>query len=485
MKNVVLVIILSTLLYSQSNILFTDPAVPKVYKIKDLPPRSPVKQLELTIYRSPKPLHKNATTHDWDTFLGPMQNGVSTETHLNDTFAKDNLKPIWEVRKGQGYAAVAVIGKRVILFHRIREQEVVECLHAENGKRFWKFAYAVNYRDRYGFGNGPRCQPISDGEYVYTLGVEGKLHCLHLVSGQVLWERDLDKEFNLRSCFFGVGSTPVLEQNLLVINLGGEEGPCVAAFDKRSGKMIWGCEKEWGASYASPIAANIHGKRYICVFAGGESRPAHGGLLVIKPQNGEVVVRFPWRARRYTSVNASSPLVIDNNIYLSECYGAGQVLLRVDKNNKYRVQWKNKKLQTHFMTAIYKDGYLYGIDGHGPANAPLVCIEAKTGKEMWRYEPKWPVKVTTKRGQRTLRLPPALASMILVDGRCLLLGQYGHLVWLDLNPQKYTELQRTHLFAARETWSMPSLSRGLLYVCQNDRGLDQSKPRLLCYDLRK
>lgn len=486
MRNTAIIMILVTALYSQANSTqFVDPAIPKVYKIKNLQQRLPIKQSELTIHRRAQPLPKNAQTHDWNKFLGPTQNGISTETHLRHSFPQDGLQPLWEVRKGQGYAAVAVVKQRVILFHRIRQQEIVECLHPENGKRFWKYAYPVEYRDRYGFGNGPRCQPISDGEYIYTLGVEGKLCCLHLLSGQVLWKRDLNVDFHLRSSFFGVGSTPVLEQNFLVINLGVENGPCVAAFDKRTGKLIWGCEKEWGASYASPIIANIHGQRYVCVFAGGESRPSHGGLLVIKPQNGEVVVRFPWRARRYTSVNASSPLVIDNNVYLSECYGAGQVLLHINKNNKHQVLWKNKKLQTHFMTAIHKDGYLYGIDGHGPANAPLVCIELQSGKEMWRHEPKWPVEIKTKHQQRTLHLPPALASMILVDNRCLLLGQYGHLAWLDLNPKKYTELQRTHLFAARETWSMPSLSHGLLYVCQNDRGLDQSKPRLLCYDLRK
>jgi len=77
-----------------------------------------------------------------------------------------------------------------------------------------------------------------------------------------------------------------------------------------------------------------------------------------------------------------------------------------------------------------------------------------------------------------------MGSMILADGRCLLLGQYGHLVWLDLNPGGYRELDRTHLFLARQTWSMPSLSRGLLYICQNDRADDGTPPRLICYDLR-
>lgn len=136
------------------------------------------------------------------------------------------------------------------------------------------------------------------------------------------------------------------------------------------------------------------------------------------------------------------------------------------------------------MTAVYKDGYLYGVDGHGPSNAPLVCIELKTGKEMWRAEPEWEETLKTEDGERAVRLSPGLASLMLVEGRCLMLSEYGHLVWLDLNPKGYKELERARLFLARETWGMPALSRGLLFVCQNERSVEGTPPRLLCYDLR-
>ena len=73
----------------------------------------------------------------------------------------------------------------------------------------------------------------------------------------------------------------------------------------------------------------------------------------------------------------------------------------------------------------------------------------------------------------------------MVDGRCLCLGEFGHLLWLDLNPQGYRELSRTWLFAASDTWTPPVLSRGLLYICQNTRDqFHDLPPRLLCYDLR-
>jgi hypothetical protein len=137
------------------------------------------------------------------------------------------------------------------------------------------------------------------------------------------------------------------------------------------------------------------------------------------------------------------------------------------------------------MIAVPKDGYLYGVDGHGPGDAFFVCADLKTGKEQWRTKPVWSETVTTKDGSREITVGTLRCSLMLVDGRCLCLGEFGHLLWLDLNPQGYRELARTWLFAARDTWTPPVLSRGLLYVCQNQRdSFHGTPPRLLCYDLR-
>lgn len=464
--------------------VFTDPAPPKVQTLQEVPLPSATAQPELKFVAPPKPLPQGAVTHEWRHFLGPTHNGLSSETMLAKSFGKSGLPIVWSVPKGEGYAAPAVIGQRVVLFHRLEEKEVVECLEAETGKRYWKVAYDVSYSDRYGFSPGPRCQPISDGKYVYTFGVTGVLHCLELTTGRTLWKRDIHPEFKIPSNFFGVGATPLLEGNLLIVNTGAPKGPCVAAFDKHTGKMVWGAGKEWGASYATPTPATIHGKRRIFVLAGGESRPATGGLLCIDPANGKVLFHFPWRASRYESVNASSPLVVGDKVFISECYGPGGAVLKIAPDGSYKKLWSNTNLNTHFMTAIHKDGYLYGVSGHGPRNAPIVCVSLETGKEMWRTEPEWEEIVPTEQGDRKAILSPALASMILVEGRCLMLGEFGHLVWLDLNPKEYRELERVRLFLAAHTWSMPSLSRGLLYVCQNNKGFDKTDARLICYDMR-
>lgn len=464
---------------------FKDPAPPRPRsESSSTPSKPPTQPKGLRFRRAPRPLAPNAVTHEWRDFLGPQHNAVSNERPLLRKFVGGGPALVWEIDRGEGYAGPCVTGGRVILFHRRGNQEIVQCLDAENGRQYWSVASPTNFEDRYGFSGGPRCQPVSDGQRVYTFGAGGTLQCISLRTGEVLWRREILREFRLQQNFFGVGSTPLLEGPYLIVNVGAERGPCVAAFDRLTGRMAWGAGKEWGPSYASPIPATVHGRRRVFCFAGGESRPSTGGLLCIDPANGKVEFQFPWRARRYESVNASSPVIVGNQVYISECYGQGGALLTLLPGAGFKQAWTSEALNTHILTAVHKDGYLYGIDGHGPQNAPLVCQDLKTGKEMWRLEPEWVDRVKTPFGVREVSRGPGLASLMLADGQGLLMSEYGHLVWMDLNPKGYRELHRARLFSSSEAWSMPALSRGLLYVCQNSPTLDEIGPRLLCYDLR-
>ncbi len=465
---------------------FSDPAPPAASARRTLPPAPARENPDATFHAAPKPLAPGAVTADWPSFLGPTHNMVSPETALLKNFPADGLRPVWEMKKGEGFAAPAILGDQLILFHRVGEEEVVDCVRTTDGQRFWRHATPSAYRDRYGFNSGPRASPVIARGCVFTLGAEGRLQCLDLANGQLLWHRALLTEFDLAQNFFGVGATPLVEGDFLIVNVGAPAGPCVAAFDLATGKLVWGSGIEWGPSYASPIPATVHGKRRVFVFAGGESKPATGGLLALDPATGRIDFTFPWRGKRYESVNAASPVIIGNQIYLGECYGAGGVLLAAQPDGTARQVWTNPTFGMHFMSAIHRDGFLYGVHGHGPSDADLVCVELATGKERWRAQPTWQEKVPSPRGPRDLNVGFFRASLLHVaDGRTLCLGEFGHLAWLDLAPDAYKELGRTWLFAATETWTPPVLSRGLLYVCQNTKDtVNNAPPRLLCYDLR-
>ncbi len=434
--------------------------------------------------QKPKPLPKDAVTHDWASFLGPSHNAVSTETRLNR-----KLPPplVWEFPKGTSYASPAVAGDRLLFLHRVANQEIVECLHPETGAGQWQFRYGTVFEDRYGYNNGPRSSPVIDveGGRVYTVGAEAPVHCLNLKTGALIWKHDLRAEYGVRQDFFGTGSTPLLEGRLLIVNVGAPGGPSVVAFDKVTGREVWRAGKEWGASYASPVPAIVHGQRRLFVFAGGESSPPSGGLMSIEPDSGRVDFTFPWRSRSYESVIASSPVVFDNKVFISASYRTGGALLEVKPDFTHRVVWTSQEFGLHFNTPIYRDGYLYGFDGRNEPDASLACLDVSNGKIVWRETPEWMDTLESRGSSRQETLGTYRGSLMAVDGAFLCLGELGHLLWMDLTPKGYRELSRAWLFAARESWALPVLSRGLLYVVQNTRDtLHGPGPRLLCYDLR-
>jgi len=215
---------------------------------KSLPqvqPPLPKPHLEGHTYAKTCSLITQSKTHPWEAFLGPDHNAISSETCLLKSWPPNGPQLIWEVKKGSGYSSPAISGDRLILFHRMGNLEIVKCLNPENGFLYWKFSYPTQYEDRYGYNNGPRSSPVIDGDRVYTVGAEGKLHCLHLMTGQVIWKRDLSAEFKLPQTFFGMGSTPLIEEKLLIVNVGAPGGPCVVAFDKIAGQQLWAAGDKW------------------------------------------------------------------------------------------------------------------------------------------------------------------------------------------------------------------------------------------------
>jgi outer membrane protein assembly factor BamB len=463
---------------------FRDPAPPAIKQIPTLEHPAPKAHPDVRVHSKPKPLRADAVTEDWTAFLGPSHNGVSNETKLLKDWPEKGPALIWEMRKGTGYSSPAVAGDRLVYFHRSGDQEKVESLHAETGAKYWEFSYPTGFEDRYGYNNGPRASPVIDDDRVYTYGAEGKLHCLKLQTGQVYWKRDIAAEFKVPQDFFGTATTPLIEGDLLILNIGAPGGPSVAAFHKITGKMVWGAGNQWGPSYSSPVPATVHGKRRVFVFAGGESRPPTGGLLALDVTKGAIDFTFPWRSRSYESVNAASPVVAGNQVFISASYKTGGALLNLLPAGKHSVAWTSQEIGTHWNTAIHKNGYLYAFDGRNEPDASLVCIEMITGKVMWRVTPEWEETLVSQSGSRKQQLGIYRGTLLSVDGHFLALGEFGHLLWLELTPQGYKELRRTWLFPARETWSAPVLSRGLLYISQHSRDMKGNAPRLLCYDLR-
>jgi hypothetical protein len=389
---------------------------------------------------------------DWPQFLGPARNGTSPEKGLLSSWPEKGPAVVWQKDVGDGYSGPVVEGGRLILFHRVGDEEIVACLDPATGKEIWQHKTPTNYDDPLGKGNGPRSTPAIAGGKVYTLSPAGLLLCLRLEDGVKVWQRALLEDYKVPPSFFGVGTSPLVEGGLVLVNVGAADAGIVA-FDKDTGKEVWKATGQ-GASYASPVAATIDGVRHVLFFT-------REGLVSVDPSNGKVRFSRRWRAKITASVNACSPVVFDGHVFLSACYNTGAILLRIRKDGADEVWSNDDSLSCHFNTPVYVDGHLYGY--HGREDLPdeggqLRCIEAGTGKVKWKAE---------ERG---------VGSLILADGRLIVLREGGELLLIEPSPQKYRERARATVLG-QPCRAHPALADGRLYA------RDGSK--LVCWSLRK
>ncbi len=424
---------------------------------------------------------------DWPRFLGPAGTGKSTETNLIGKWPSEGPKRLWKQDIGTGYSAPSIIGDQLVLHHRRKNQEIIQAFSARAGTSEWQHAYSTSFVDPFGYNNGPRCSPLLTATRCYTFGAEGKLVCLDRASGKLVWSRNTAAEFNIPQAFFGVGSTPLLTNDRLIVMIGGQPNSGIAAFHPETGETIWTSvgKDTWNgspktgwrgeppviwkdyamqASYASPVAATIHGQQHLLCFT-------RQGLVSLNPEDGALRFKFWFRSRVNESVNAINPVVKDDLIFLSAAYyGIGSVLLQVQENGRSaRELWRDDVLEIHWSTPILHDGYLYAFSGRNEPDARFRCVEFETGRLMWDRDERWRKSLT----------PPNVfgrGSLIMADQKLFALGEAGLLGIIEPTPDSLVERARFQVPELKyPCWAAPIISNKRLYL--------RSENRLICYDL--
>jgi len=421
---------------------------------------------------------------DWAKFLGPRRNGVSGETGLLDSWPEEGPPVVWEMETGTGYSAPSVRGNSLVLHHRIKNEEVVECFAADSGKPLWKTGYPSHFRDPYGYNNGPRCSPVLSETHCYTYGAEGKLLCVDLKTGKQVWMVETAKKWQIPEAFFGVGSTPLLVGKVLLVMIGGTPNGGIVAFHAETGEVLWEAVTKESlkapdgspnldekiASYSTMMIAPIHGRELLLAFL-------RDGLVALDPVTGEEQFQYFFRSRSFESVNAATPLVIDNEILLSAAYRTGAVLLRVKESGKdFDVIWKNRNLETHWSTSVPLDGHVVGFSGRHENEAMFRCIDIKNGEIVWETDGLPRVEGKPAFGQ--IQDYYGRGSAILAEGKLIVLGEQGVLALVEADPQKFREISRVKFpKMVYPSWAAPILSRGRLYL--------RCEGYLMCLDLKK
>lgn len=423
-------------------------------------------------------VHTVAHSLDWYDFLGPERNGKSQEK-INITPWEEAGPPVlWIQEIGTSYGSPTIADGKVYIFTRHGDMARLSCLESETGNELWRYEYSSDYEDMYGYNNGPRSCPIVDDDRVYIFGAEGMLHCVNANNGKPIWEVDTVKQFNVVDNFFGIASAPAVEGDLLIVQIGGSppgtpkdiwesrgspksNGSGIVAFNKYTGDVIYQIADEL-ASYASPIFANINGRRWGFAFM-------RGGLVGFEPKSGKIDFHYPWRHNQVESVNASSPVISDDLVFISESYGIGSSVLQV-RPGGYNVVWKdepnsrNRAMEMHWHTPIHHEGYLYGCSGRHSGGAEFRCVELKTGKIMWR----------SRVNER--------ASLLWVNDYFIYLGEYGRLLLLRCTPDNLGVISQSvptdkdgKQLINYPAWAAPVFADGRLYV--------RGKDKLICFVL--
>lgn len=402
---------------------------------------------------------------DWPDFLGVHRDGCSSVTLQRRDWSK--LPLMWRFNLGEGYALGSGRSELWIQTDRQGAEERTTCLRLDTGEMVWEERRPTAYNDLYGYDGGPRCSPVIADEHVYTYGVDGVLVARDITSGKGLWERQLNRDYHVVQNFFGVGSTPVVYQNLLWVMVGGSPptdrqippgaldlvnaaGSAMVAVDRMTGETKFEVGQDL-ASYSSPrivtLASAATDKSTRDKSAPDESTPnarleiglafCREGLLGFDPATGKQHFHFPFRAKTLESVNAATPVVVGNQVLLSETYGVGSVLLELDPERLDRptVVWqdepraRDQSLQAHWNTPVFHDGFLYASSGRNTGNAELRCVEWSTGRVMW-----------SEKGLTRCSLTKA------ADGDLIVVSEYGDLILARANPAKF-EVVSIHKFS--------------------------------------
>jgi outer membrane protein assembly factor BamB len=392
---------------------------------------------------------------DWPQWRGPSRSGVTSESGWLTAWPASGLPRRWSAQIGKSYAAVSVQGKRLYAMGAREGQETLFCFDAGSGAVLWRYTQMHPKRES-PFDPNPTAStatPVVAGERVYAFTREGVALCLSAKAGKLLWRRDLAQETQGGLPPFGCASSPLVEGDLVIYNVG-KNG---VALNKQTGAVVWN-SGSGVAGHASAVLYQIGGQRGVLLFTGG-------GLVGVDLHTGRRLWGHLWTSPN--NLYAVDPVVSGENIFLTGYGGAQQLRLAGDT---VFVVYETRSLRSSFSNPVLVDGYLYGSD-----RGTLRCIDWATGADKWSC-PNALLRPPGQAHAGERRQPLGEGALIAAGKHLIVLDEGGNLHLVAATPAAYRELAHAKVLEG-PCWTAPALANGLLY-CRNNAG------DLVCLDLR-
>jgi outer membrane protein assembly factor BamB len=398
-----------------------------------------------------------AVAADWPQWQGIARTAISKETGLLKSWPKEGPPLKWKVKGlGGGYSTPSVAGGRIFGMAYCDKDEVVYCLSEQDGKELWVTRIAG--KGSAGYNEGPRCSPTVDGNRVYVLGISSDLVCLEAATGQIVWRKNLKKDYGGKMMSgWGFSESPLIDGDKLIVTPGGKDAGLIA-LDKKSAEVVWKSavpnasrpKLNNGAGYSSVIAADVHGVRQYIQFMGQ-------GVVGVRASDGQFL--WMYDAPANGTANISTPLYHDGHVFAATAYGTGGGQVKLSKLATGAFEAKETyfvpQMQNHHGGMVLINGFIYGT-----GSGTLICIDWATGKIVWQAR-------SVGKG-----------SVTFADGHLYVRSESGPIALVEANPREYVEKGRFNQpdRSNKNAWPHPVIANGCMYI------LDQDV--LLCYDVR-
>jgi len=404
-----------------------------------------------------------AAAADWPQWRGPNRDGISQETGLLPEWPEEGPKLLWQLTEiGDGYATPAIAGAHIYMLssHGV-EDEFVQSRAVKDGKLEWSRRLGkVGKPNQMPSYPKARSTPTVDGTRLYALSSDGDLACLDAATGKIIWQKNLQTDFDGKPGVWAYAESPLVDGDVVVATPGGKEATIIA-LNKHTGAVIWKSAVPGGdaAAYASAIAVEAAGRKQYVQFLGA-------GVVGVDAKTG----RFLWRYDGTSKgpANIATPVALGDFIYNTNArrFGAALVQLHPTAGGISSEQvYLERDLPNTLGGQVLIGKYIYGTNPKGP-----VAAEFATGKIQWQNEGLGP------------------GSVLYAEGRLYFHGENGEVELVEATPEAYRRkghftppAQPAHATAGGGTrdehaWSYPVVANGRMYI--RDRGT------LWCYDIK-
>ncbi|MFC2168431.1 PQQ-binding-like beta-propeller repeat protein [Acidobacteriota bacterium] len=381
--------------------------------------------------------------NDWPQYLGPTRNAISSETGILKSWPAEGPEVMWTVPLGDGFGAPIISKGKVYILDRIgNEKDILRCLDLETGKELWTFSYdAPGQVDH----PGSRSVPTTDGNFVYTCGLYGHVHCIDINTHKVVWTKNIWTDFGGGNVpRWAISQSPLLYGDTVILASQTEKAG-VVAYNKLDGSIEWASSALPGSpGYVSPSLVEISGKDHLVMIM------ANSGVFGMDPQTGNRLWSYEGWQCKIPVPNVTE--IGNGQIFITGGYRAGSAMIKITKDQDgfaVEEQFKTSEFGTHVHPAILYEEYLYGHCSTNETRDGLVCMDLN-GKIMW------------KTGRDPLF---DKGGFILVDGLFLSVdGNKGFLYLHEPNPNGFKELSKAKLLDPGENWAPLALSDGKLLI---------------------